>query len=230
MTGIGPVEPVNSPETEASHDVIGADAPRLSDRLSAFWAGLPPRARTSVAASAVTAAVAAVTAAAVLLLPGSTADPEPPPAPAPAPWPANVTTWRYQGLVAPLNSRTPSGRFRFAVTVDHGPAVTLRVTGTAFGGLTAHAVPDPDFTVPGGTSRWITVELSVSDCSDVPRDANLPFFNVTLRNTRAIQHHSFIFGSTFQRDLSALLHRACSTKPAGPVPRPTGSADSQNAD
>lgn len=108
--------------------------------------------------------------------------------------------------------------------------MTLRVTGTSSPGLHAHATPAPDFTVHVGRPRRITVEITVSDCSDLPLNADLPFLDVTLRNMRAIQRHSFIFGGTFSRDLSELLHTACDPPPARPAPLPSGSAGSQNAD
>ncbi len=163
MTGIEPVEPVNSPETEKSYD-------------------------------------------------------------------ANVTTWRHPGLAAPHNYGATSGRFHLAVTVDHGPPVTLRVSGVAFSGLTAHAMHEPAITVTGGTTRKITVRISVSDCPDLPLNTDLPCPDVTLRNTRAIQQHSFIFGGNVSRDLSTVLHGACDQVPAGPTPQPSGSARSQNVD
>ncbi|MFC8429781.1 hypothetical protein [Streptomyces sp. NPDC057253] len=209
MSGIGPVEPVGSAETGESQDVIGADRPRLTDRWSAWWGGLPPRAR-----KALTGTAAALLAAAVLtvLLPRAlTEDPRPEPPPTLVPWPANVTSWRYlgpAGLPEPTGAHPTSGRFRFAVDVAHGPPVTLRVTGAAFPGLTAHAVPEA-FTVHAGTTHRVTVEIAVSDCSGLPRNADLPFLDVTLRNTRAIQHHSFIFGRAYSRDLFRLLAGAC---------------------
>lgn len=150
----------------------------------------------------------------------------------PVPWPANVTAWRYlgpAGLPETSGAHPTSGRFRFAVDVHSGPPVTLQVTGAAFTGLTAHALPDA-FTVHAGTTRRVTVEISVNDCSGLPLNADLPFLDVTLRNTRAIQHHSFIFGRAYSHDLFELLRSACATTTASPAGRPSGSAGSQNAD
>ncbi|MEU6357169.1 hypothetical protein ABZ896_49060 [Streptomyces sp. NPDC047072] len=231
MTGIGPVEPVNSADVEESCDVIGVDRARVTDRWSGYWSGhwraLSPRARRTVLGTV----LALVTAGA--LLPRALSDDDRPvPPDTPAPWPANVTAWRYLGtadLPAPAGSHPTSGRFRFAVDVYSGPPVTLRVTGAAFAGLTAHALPE-DFTVHAGTTRRVTVEIAVSDCSDLPVDANLPFLDVTLRNMRAIQHHSFIFGDAYSRDLSELLRGACAATTLLQRPRPTGSAGSHDAD
>ncbi|MFE9601897.1 hypothetical protein [Streptomyces hokutonensis] len=221
MSGIGPVESVDSPEANGSYEVIGGDPPHLTDR----WHTLSPRTRRAVLTAG---AVAVLGVGAVLLPPVHTSrqsDPQPP-----TPWPANVTEWRYVGLAQTTDSPTTTGFFRFAVAVDSGPAVTLRVTGAAFDGLTAEAVPEPSFTVHTGATRRVTVEISVSDCSGLPLNADLAFLDVTLRNTRAIQRHSFIFGASYSKDLSQLLHRACSTTNSRPGPRPSGSAGSQNVD
>lgn len=203
MTGIGPVEPVNSSDPDESQDVVGNDAPRLTDRLAHRWAGLSSRARTAVLATS----LAAATAAAALLIPPALGPDRP--AEPPVPWPANVTTWRYLGLATPYHPGAGSGRFLFAVAVDHGPPVSLKVTGTAFDGLTARALPRPSFFVPGGTTLRMTVELSVSDCSELPRKADFPSLEVTLSNTRAVQNHSYVFGGAFSRDLSTLIQGAC---------------------
>ncbi|MGC0341559.1 hypothetical protein [Streptomyces sp. SLBN-8D4] len=228
MTGIGPVEPVESPDRGESYDVIGADRPRLTDRWSVWWRGLPPRVRrATLAATAIT-----LLAAGVLVPRALSEDQHPEPDRAPVPWPANVTAWRYLGpadLPEPPGTHPTSGRFRFAVDVGSGPPVTLQVTGAAFTGLTAHALPDA-FTVHPGTTRLVTVEITVSDCSGLPLNADLPFLDVTLRNTRAIQHHSFIFGRAYSRDLFRLLREACATTSAPQPGRPSGSAGSQNAD
>ncbi|MBO4259584.1 hypothetical protein [Streptomyces griseorubiginosus] len=224
MSGTGPVEPVGPTETGDAHDVIGADAPRLGDQALDRWRALSPRARgAALAAAALTAAGLA----AVLLAPGAGPD-RAVPAAAPVPFPANVTGWHYLGPVTPPDPR--SGLFRFAVRVDSGPPVTLSVVDAAFAGLDARVTPEPAFTVAAGTTRRVTVRISVTDCSGLPLDADLPFLDVTLRNTRAIQHHSFIFDGAYSRDLSAVLHKACDRSPAPLPSRPSGSAGSQNAD
>ncbi|MGP4008914.1 hypothetical protein [Streptomyces sp. 4N124] len=226
MTGIGPVEPVDSPGSEESCPTIGSDRTRRAEHWSARWARLSPKTRKA----ALGAAAIALVAAGILVPPALTPEDRAEPQDTPVPWPANVTTWRYLGLATPHKPGATSGRFLFAVTVDHGPPVSLEVSGTAFDGLTAHAVPWPSFLVPGGTTLRIAVEVSVSDCSGVPLNADLPFLDVTLRNTRAIQHHSFIFGGAYSHDLSRLLQGACAPIPAAPPARPTGSASSQNVD
>ncbi|MET7684927.1 hypothetical protein [Streptomyces sp. NPDC005423] len=221
MSGIGPVEPADSAETDASYEIIGGDSPRLSDR----WDTLPARVR----GAALAVGVIAVAAAGVVLLSPSHAPVHAAP-PAPVPWPANVTEWRYVGLAQTTDSPRASGFFRFAVTVQSGPPVTLRVTGADFRGLTAQVTPEHSFTVHAGTTRRVTVQISVFGCAELPLRADVPFLDVTLRNTRAIQHHSFLFGTGYSEDLFELLHGACGTSMARPGPRPSGSAASQNVD
>jgi hypothetical protein len=225
MTGIGPVEPVNSPDAQETYEVIGADTPRFTDR----WQALSPRLRGAVLG---TTALAATTATVIALLP--TEPSAPTSTLTPMPWPANVTTFRYTGLAATFDSTPASGLFRFAVTVHSGPPVVLRVTGAGFDGLTARISPAETATIEAGTTRRITVQISVVGCSDLPLDPDMPFLDVTLRNTRAIQHHSFIFAGAYPEDLSGLLHSACRPLPLRPSTRPqaeaTGHADSQNMD
>jgi hypothetical protein len=54
--------------------------------------------------------------------------------------------------------------------------------------------------------------MHVTECGKVPRNAGLPFLDVTLRNTSAIEAHSFILGTVYARDLSHALQVACSNK------------------
>jgi len=222
MSGIGPVEPTDAADftdptgpthaarVHQSDDVIGDNSPRLSGR----WSALPPRIRRTVLAAATVGALAA----AILLTPSPLGtSPTPPPEgpspapfpPPPTPFPANVTSFAYTGTANTNESDATSGSFRFAVSVRKGPPVTLHITSAAYPGLHARTAPDAPFTVRAGATHRITVRISVTDCSALPLNASLPFLDVTLRNTRAIQHHSFIFGGAYPRDLSRLLHTAC---------------------
>ncbi|MER6128671.1 hypothetical protein ABT173_40150 [Streptomyces sp. NPDC001795] len=199
MSGIGPVEPVEPVEPEPVHDVIGSDSPRLSDR----WTGLPARTRGAALAAAAALAVTGT----LLLLP------EPPSAAPPEPdlppWPVNVTEFAYAGVDHRATPDHPVGTFRFDVSVRSGTPVTVYGIKAGFTGLHARTTPNASITVRAGTTRRIALEISVSDCSGLALNADLPFLDVTLRNARAMQHHSFIFSGAFSRDLSALLHTAC---------------------
>ncbi|MFI1485848.1 hypothetical protein [Streptomyces sp. NPDC020747] len=225
MSGIGPVEPTDTADftgptgptgpigtarVHQADDVIGDNSPHLYGRLSA----LPPRIRRTVLAAATAGALAA----AILLTPSPLGTSPPPPPdepslapflPPPTPFPANVTTFAYTGTANTDDPDATSDSFHFTVSVRDGPPVTLHITSAAYPGLHAHTAPDAPFTVRAGTTHRITVRIAVTECSGLPLNASLPFLDVTLRNTRAIQHHSFIFGGAYPRDLSRLLHTAC---------------------
>jgi hypothetical protein len=220
MSGTGPVEPVEPSGPEPGRDVVGSDAPRLSDR----WTRLPAHTRRvtlgAVAALAVTGAL--------LLLPARSATA--PPEPALPPWPVDVTEFSYAGVAHRATTAAPVATFRFDVSVRDGPPVTVFDITAGFTGLRARTLPNASITVHARTTRRIALEVSVSDCSGLPLNPDLPFLDVTLRNMRAIQDHSFIFDGAFSRDLSQLIGTVCGTHRPGVRPRPSGSAHSQNAD
>ncbi|MGW2555815.1 hypothetical protein [Streptomyces sp. NPDC001635] len=208
MSGIGPVEPVEPAESERGHDVVGSDAPRLSDR----WNRLSSRTRTA----ALGAAALGVTAALLFLPAPPSAAPRKPDLP---PWPANVTSFSYAGVARRATPASPVATFRFDISVRSGPPVTVSAIKAGFTGLHARTAPNSSITVRAGTTGRIALEISVSGCSGLPLNPDLPFLDVTLRNKRAIQDHSFIFDGTYARDLSELLHTACDT------PRPRARQD-----
>ncbi|WP_407912568.1 hypothetical protein [Kitasatospora sp. NE20-6] len=63
--------------------------------------------------------------------------------------------------------------------------------------------------VTPGQAVLLTVDYRVTDCSSAPPDAGMPFLDVTLRNTRAMQTVSQILGGRYPLDLSERLHSAC---------------------
>lgn len=215
MSGIGPVEPFDRIEADTDDDpdgpldapptdVIGVDSPRLTNR----WHALTPRTRTT----ALAAAAAALAAAAWLLAAPS---PTTPPKEPSTPWPSTTTAFYYKGVVRP--PATASTRdFHFDVSVHNGPPVTVSAINAAPAGMRTLTKPPATFTVRAGTTHRITVQITVTNCSGLPLNVNLPFLDVTLRNTHAIQHYSFIFGGRYSRDLSELLHTACDATRALP--------------
>ncbi|MDJ0344481.1 hypothetical protein QMK19_08125 [Streptomyces sp. H10-C2] len=216
MSGIGPVEgPVEDPVTGPAGP--GADSGPVPARgtlsvreyLTAdsrppagYWDGLTTRGRRTAKA-----AIAALAAAAVIGLGHAMRTAEP--LPDPGPWPAQSTYIAYATGQSASGALAGSGVFGFNVTVRNGtPLTILRVT-PSFEGLTAEIDPSAPFTVNPGTTRHITIKMIVHKCAGLPLDADLPFLDVTLRNARAIQNQSFIFGGACPRDLSAFLHEAC---------------------
>lgn len=204
MSGIGPVEGPDG-------DTPSVNSPLLPGRWTHRWearrAALSVRGRR-----AVKAATAALTAVAVVSLGHALRTPEP--VPDPGPWPAQVTYIAYESGRLQPRPALGSGVFGFMVSVRDGSPVTiLRVT-PSFEGLGAEIGPSMPLTVKQGTTRHITIKMIVRKCSGLPLDVDLPVLDVTLRNTRAIQNQSFIFGGGYPRDLSAFLHRICRPTPA----------------
>ncbi|MFD5629458.1 Tat pathway signal sequence domain protein [Streptomyces sp. NPDC127072] len=200
MTGIGPVEPgegTRARDVPAPGVPPPAEAPR--GPLTQWYA----RHRRAVLAVAVSGAV---------LVGGGylyVTRPRQPPPPAP-PFPSQVTDVAYAGRAEPPRNG-PLGAFTFAVelTVSSGPAVTVTRIGRPSAGLSLTSVPRPPFRTRTGSPRRITLTVHVGECAKVPRNAGLPFLDVTLRNTSAIQVHSFILGELYAQDLSEALQVAC---------------------
>ncbi len=105
-----------------------------------------------------------------------------------------------------------SDGFSFAVllSVESGPPVTVTRLAQPYDGLAMTSSPAAPFQTKSHSARKIIVTLRVTECEKAPRNLGLPFLDVTLRNTRAIQAHSFILGPRYAQDLSQALQVACS--------------------
>ncbi|MEV1069374.1 Tat pathway signal sequence domain protein [Streptomyces sp. NPDC050263] len=217
MSGVGPVEPGegtrawDTPHAPEPLDPPEQDFPtrfsRTLDRLTRLY-GAHRR-----------AALAAL--AAALLLSGGgylyatrphdaeRHDAEPP-APAP-PFPSQTVDVTYLGEIAvPPGTRPRTFAFEVLLAVDSGPPVTLTRLTQPYTGLTLTSAPPAPFSTEKGAARKIVVTMHVTECGKVPRNVGLPFLDVTLRNARAIQDHSFILGPRYAHDLSEALQVACS--------------------
>ncbi|MES9522131.1 Tat pathway signal sequence domain protein [Streptomyces capoamus] len=211
MSGTGPPEPGEGTRARDDHPWQDVRAAGRTGGTAAAW-----YARHRRAASAVAAAAVLLTGGGYLY---ATRPRQPHPHPHPerrhaqAPYPAQVTDVTY------LDARTPPAdapprSFSFAVllSVASGPPVTLTRMDQPYAGLALSTEPPAPFRTRAGSARTITVTLHVTDCGKAPRDAELPFLDVTLRNTRAIQTQSFIPGTRYARDLSHALEVACSNR------------------
>ncbi|WP_253915546.1 Tat pathway signal sequence domain protein, partial [Streptomyces mayonensis] len=136
--------------------------------------------------------------------------PQPPPAP-PPPYPSQAVGLAYAGPVA-VPSGAPVGVFGFAVllSVRSGPPVTVTRLAQPYDGVTVTSSPTAPFQTKSHSARKIIVTLRVTQCEKAPRNAGLPFLDVTLRNARAMQTHSFILGPRYTEDLTQALEIACS--------------------
>ncbi|MFJ4520389.1 Tat pathway signal sequence domain protein [Streptomyces sp. NPDC088810] len=139
--------------------------------------------------------------------------PHPPRRPAQVPYPAQVVDVTYLDARTPPAGAPPrSFSFAVLVSVASGPPVTVTRVSQPYAGLTLTTTPPAPFRTRADSARKITITMHVTDCEKAPRDAGLPFLDVTLRNTRAIQTQSFIPGARYAQDLSHALEVACSNR------------------
>lgn len=196
MSGVGPVEPGEGTQVRT---VPAMSRPQRGPLARHF-----ERHRRTAIGTLLTSAVLAGSGYLYLTRPR----PEPPPAP---PYPSQVTALAYlkpQATGVGTNSRGFS--FDVEMTLESGPPVTVTGISQPYAGLSVTSSPRTPFRTKAGTSRKITITMRVTECGKVPRNAGLPFLDVTLRNTRAIEDHSFILGSQYAQDLSRALQVACS--------------------
>ncbi|MEV6085267.1 Tat pathway signal sequence domain protein [Streptomyces parvulus] len=132
------------------------------------------------------------------------------PAEAPPPYPSQAVTFTYLDA-APGPGGARGGGFSFAVrlSVRSGPPVTVTRIAQPSAGLSVASSPAAPFQTKPHSDSKIIVTLRVTECDKAPRNPGFPFLDVTLRNTRAIQTHSFILGSRYARQLSQALQVAC---------------------
>ncbi|MEU7406739.1 MULTISPECIES: Tat pathway signal sequence domain protein [unclassified Streptomyces] len=192
--GIGPIEP--GEETHARDTPHARPRGRLARRYD--------RHRRAVLASA----------AALVVLAGGgylyASRPEPGPAP-PPPYPSQVVDVVYVAPVAgPPGDRAGDFSFSVLLSVRSGPPVTVTRLTQPYDGLSVTSSPRAPFQTKSHSARKIIFTIRVTECEKAPRNLSLPFLDVTLRNTRAIQAHSFILGGRYAQDLSEALEVACS--------------------
>ncbi|KOX00084.1 hypothetical protein [Streptomyces sp. NRRL B-3648] len=209
MSGIGPPEPGEGTRARDDRQPEAASPAGRGHPSPAAWYARHRR------------IVIALAAAAVLLGGGGylyatrpqQPPPHPPRGPAQAPYPAQVVDVTYLDARTPPPGAPPRS-FGFAVlmSVASGPPVTVTRVGQPYAGLALTTEPPAPLRIRAHTARKITITMHVTECEKAPRDAGLPFLDVTLRNTRAIQTQSFIPGPRYAQDLSHALEVACSNR------------------
>ncbi|MGP2437709.1 Tat pathway signal sequence domain protein [Streptomyces sp. JW3] len=198
MSGAGPVEPG---ENTRIRDTPSAPRP-LAPRLETLTRRYAAHRRT---------ALATALALALLTVGGSLYATRPRPRPAPPPpYPSQTVDLVYLSP-APTSGTAPTSGFSFtlALTVRSGPAVTVTRVAQPNAGLSVSSSPRAPFQTKSHSTRKITVTFRVTECEKVPRNAGFPFLDVTLRNVRAMETHSFILGPRYAEHLSEALQDAC---------------------
>ncbi|WP_251092948.1 Tat pathway signal sequence domain protein [Streptomyces sp. Caat 7-52] len=207
MSGIGPLEPGEGTRAWDGHP---PQEPRPAGRTRtalAAWYGRHRR---------ITLALLAV---AVLLTGGgylyATRPQQPPPPPdrprAETPYPVQVVDVTYlDGRTTPAGAPPRSFSFAVLLSVTSGPPVTVTRVTQPYAGLSLVTEPQVPFLTKAGSAHKITITMHVTKCGKAPRNAALPFLDVTLRNARAMQVQSFILGPRYARHLSQALEVACS--------------------
>ncbi|MBK3636075.1 Tat pathway signal sequence domain protein, partial [Streptomyces sp. MBT97] len=129
------------------------------------------------------------------------------------PFPSQVVDVSYLGEVAvPPGTRPRSFAFAVLLGVDSGPPVTVTRVTQPYAGLSLTSSPRAPFRTKAGAAHKVVVTMRVTECGNVPKHVGLPFMDVTLRNTRAMEVHSYILGARYAHDLSEAIQVACSNE------------------
>jgi hypothetical protein len=217
MSGVGPVEP-----GEGTYAPDDAHAPLTAGPRQSRPGAFAGRNRPMVIAAASTAILAAGVSYLCLTRP----TPSPPP---PTPWPAQAVALAYEAPTRPVAGHD-SFDFTVTVTTVSGPPVTVEGITQNSAGLRVSTTPAAPFTVSAEKPRKVLIMVHVSECGKVARNAGLPFLDVTLRNARAMQEHSYILGERYARDLARAIGTACHQDRTSGLKPPNGPALSQHAD
>ncbi|MEU3345859.1 Tat pathway signal sequence domain protein [Streptomyces sp. NPDC006700] len=217
MNGIGPLEPGEGTRawgTSDRDDPDDLDAPEPPPRTGILAHGpLAPLARLyrRHRRTALTTLTLALLLAGGGYLTAVRQDAPPPPPPPPAPpYPSLVTDVSYlDEVAAPHAAGTRTFSFAVLVSVRSGPPVTVTGIDQPYAGLSLTSEPRTPFLIRAGSAHKVAITMHVKECGKVPGNAGLPFLDVTLRNKRAIQVHSFILGSRYAQSLSQALQVAC---------------------
>ncbi|MGC9438612.1 Tat pathway signal sequence domain protein [Streptomyces sp. WG5] len=132
------------------------------------------------------------------------------PPPPPPPPPSQAVDLDYLDAVPGPGNAEP-GSFSFAVrlSVRSGPPVTVTRLTQPYAGLSMTSSPAAPFRTKTLSARMIIITLRVTECEESPRNPGLPFLDVTLRNTHAIEAHSFILGQRYAQHLSQAIEDTC---------------------
>ncbi|GGY83432.1 hypothetical protein GCM10010300_29310 [Streptomyces olivaceoviridis] len=209
MSGIGPLEPGEGTRAWDGRRPEDTRPPGRTRAALTAWYARHRRVTIALAAAAVALAGGGYLYA--------TRPHRPPPredrAHAQVPYPAQVVDMTYlDGRTTPAGAPPRSFSFAVLLSVTSGPPVTVTRVTQPYAGLSLNSEPPVPFRTRSGSARKVTITMHVTECEKAPKNAGLPFLDVTLRNTRAIQVQSYILGPRYAQDLSHALQVACSNK------------------
>ncbi|MFH9086049.1 Tat pathway signal sequence domain protein [Streptomyces sp. NPDC017673] len=209
MSGIGPLEPGEGTRAWDGRRPAETRPPGRTRATLTAWYTRHRRITVALAAAAVALAGGGYLYA--------TRPQQPPPHPAErraqVPYPAQVVDLTYlDGRTPPAGAPPRSFSFAVLLSVASGPPVTVTRVTQPYAGLSVKTEPTAPFRTRSGSARTVTITMHVTECEKAPQNAGLPFLDVTLRNTRAIQVQSYILGPRYAQDLSHALQVACSNK------------------
>ncbi|GAA1365237.1 hypothetical protein ACFPK5_31500 [Streptomyces beijiangensis] len=199
MTGTGPVE-------ESTYDTP-------TRPTEVITSGPPPRRPRPLLRAALAVGTAALALTTALSHTSHTPpDPQPQPQPQPRPLPprpTGVTSLTYAGTTGTPDLRSHSFTFRIRATLTQGPPTTLEQLSQPYDELTMTLRPPAPVVLHSGMTQSITLRITARRCTGLPIGVELPFLNVTLRNTRAIENPSYILGAAYAADLTKSLRAVC---------------------
>ncbi|MFJ8042707.1 hypothetical protein ACIRBX_19670 [Kitasatospora sp. NPDC096147] len=143
-------------------------------------------------------------------------------APAPVPYPAQLARLTVPGGgTADGRHLSLSADFR----VEGAEPVELLAVTQPYPGISLSVRGGLPLTMAGDRTVRLRLEYDLTDCSTVPVGVGLPYIDVTLRNTRAIQTVSQIPGTVYAESLAHWLGSACPSSDIRTAPAETTSPD-----
>ncbi|MFF9122090.1 Tat pathway signal sequence domain protein [Streptomyces sp. NPDC014889] len=211
MSGVGPLEPGEGTHAWDTSDLDDPDTRDIPDDPHARPLAPLTRLYRRHRRAALTALTLTLLLAGVGYLSAIRQDtPQPRPRPPAPPYPSQVTDVSYlDEVAAPHDGKTRTFSFAVLVSVRSGPPVTVTGITQPYAGLSLTSEPRAPFLTRAGSAHKVVITMHVKECGKVPGNAGLPFLDVTLRNKRAIQVHSFILGPRYAQSLSQSLQGAC---------------------
>ncbi|GAA3019188.1 hypothetical protein GCM10020229_33050 [Kitasatospora albolonga] len=143
-------------------------------------------------------------------------------APPPVPYPAQVTR-----LTVTAEGRAEGRHLLVSaeLRVEGDAPVDLLAVGQPYPGISLAVRGGLPLTAAAGRPLLLRLEYDLTDCSTVPIGVGLPYIDVTLRNTRAIQTVSQIPGAVYSESLAHWLGSACRSSDIRTAPAETVSPD-----